>query len=163
MSLSSWIFDILEKFHRRFLSSKIIGAFEKRQNDFRKMNLPLNFLKWKLFLEKKTCRLFLYPAAFGRHLIQLVHFWFSGETTKEFRRENERLQNKSFRVYHFLEINCFGKLEDEYFFLNFGRGQNQTRQKIRNLSTIVFEKYYCNEFVQLNNGYSWEVSQKIFE
>ena len=30
------------------MSSKIIGAFEKGQNDFRKMNLPLYFLKKRL-------------------------------------------------------------------------------------------------------------------
>jgi hypothetical protein len=30
------------------MSSKIIGAFEKGQNDFRKMNLPLYLLKKRL-------------------------------------------------------------------------------------------------------------------
>jgi hypothetical protein len=33
-------------------------------------------LKKKTILEKKTWMLFLYPAAEGRHLIQLVHFEF---------------------------------------------------------------------------------------
>ena len=61
---------------RRFLSSKIIGAFENQQNDFRENESSSQLSKMKTILEKKTGRLFLYPAAEGRHLIQLVHFDF---------------------------------------------------------------------------------------
>ena len=43
----------LRGLNRRKMSSKIIGAFENGQNDFRKMNLPLNILKRKPFWKRK--------------------------------------------------------------------------------------------------------------
>jgi hypothetical protein len=39
-------------------------------------------------------------------------------------------------------------MKDGCFSLSFRRGQKQTQQKIDNLSTIYFEKYICNEFME---------------
>jgi hypothetical protein len=44
----------LKRFYRIFLSGKIIGAFENRQNDFRENESASQSLKKKTILEKKT-------------------------------------------------------------------------------------------------------------
>ena len=67
---------LVERFNKRFLSGKIIGAFENQQNDFRENESASQSLKMKTILEKKNWNVVLYPAAFGRHLLQLVHFEF---------------------------------------------------------------------------------------
>jgi hypothetical protein len=49
---------LVERFNKRFLSGKIIGAFENRQNDFRENESASQSLKKKTILEKKTGMLF---------------------------------------------------------------------------------------------------------
>jgi hypothetical protein len=44
----------LKRFNKRFLSGKIIGAFENRQNDFRENESASQSLKKKTILEKKN-------------------------------------------------------------------------------------------------------------
>jgi hypothetical protein len=49
---------LVERFNKRFLSGKIIDAFENLQNDFRENESASQSLKMKTILEKKTGILF---------------------------------------------------------------------------------------------------------